>query len=104
MTMAIRRGSTRTWTGDSPRVEMASISSVTFMAPSWAVKAAPERPAMRMAVSMGESSRATARAMPSTTKMLAPNFCTWMPSRKANTTPTRKVIRAMMGSAPRPTA
>src|SRR6185436_2101984 len=69
-TIAARRGITSTWTGDRPRVLMASISSCTFIVPSCAVKAEPERPATITAASSGESSRHIASPTPSTTKML----------------------------------
>ena len=59
---------------------MASISSVSFIVPSCAVKAAPERPAMMVATISGENSRVMPSATPSTTKMLAPYFSACRPS------------------------
>ena len=51
---------------------IASISSSTFIVPIWAVKAAPERPATRTELRIGESSRQMPSAMPSATKRVAP--------------------------------
>ena len=78
---ASTRGSTSTCIGDRPSVRMASISSVSRIEPSCAVKAAPERPATMTATMMGANSRVAPMPTPSTTKMLAPYFSACSPSR-----------------------
>ena len=54
---ASMRGNTRKRSGPIPMVRRASISSETFIVPSSAAKAAPERPQTMMAVISGPSSR-----------------------------------------------
>ena len=56
-TSASVRGRTRYRIGPNPIVRSASISSDTFIEPSSAAKAAPERPQTMMAVISGPSSR-----------------------------------------------
>ena len=75
MTSASILGSTSRSCAPTPMVRSASTSSVTFIVPICAVYAEPERPAMMMAVSSGDSSRSIASATRSTTKMLAPKRC-----------------------------
>ena len=97
------RGSTRNSIGEMPMVVSASISSFTFMVPSWAAKAAPVRPAMMIAghhrahlahhgdadqVGDVDLRRRTAASCTAPTK--------------ARITPTRKLIRVTIGSAPAP--
>ena len=96
---ASSRGITRTCIGESPRVRIASISSVSTMVPSWAVKAAPDLPATITATMIGESSRVVPIATPSTTKILAPYFSACKPKRYASTMPIRKVTRMTTGIA-----
>ena len=60
-TAAIMRGMTSASIGDTPMVRMASISSVSFIVPSWAAKALPERPATMIAVISVPSSRTVIR-------------------------------------------
>ncbi len=60
---------------------MASVSSFSRIEPSWAVKAAPERPATMTATMIGANSRVAPMPTPSTTKMLAPYFSACSPSR-----------------------
>ncbi len=55
-------------------MRIASISSRIFIEPIEAVKAEAERPATMIAVSRMPSSRSTAMAMRSTTKISAPNW------------------------------
>ena len=74
MRSASMRGTTRIWIGSRPSVRMASISSRIFIEPIEAVKAEAERPATMIAVSRMPSSRSTAMAMRSTTKISAPNW------------------------------
>ncbi len=59
---AMARGITSRKLCEMPITRMASSSSVTRITPICAVMAEPERPAIRMAASMGPSSRI--RAMP----------------------------------------
>ncbi|MCY1527351.1 hypothetical protein D9M68_624160 [compost metagenome] len=56
------RGNTSSSTGLSPRVRMASISSLAFIEPICAVNALAVRPAMRMAVSSTPNSRRKEKA------------------------------------------
>jgi len=53
-------GTARNRTGSNPMVTSALTSSLTTMVPISAAKADPERPATRMAVMMGPSSRTMA--------------------------------------------
>ena len=71
------RGRTRYRSGPKPIVRRASISSDTFIEPSSAAKAAPERPHTMMAVISGPSSRVIDRPTRSATQMLAPNWASW---------------------------
>ena len=59
-TAASTRGTTRNRTGSSPIVASAFTSSFTFMVPISAANAAPDRPASRIAVINGPSSRVIA--------------------------------------------
>ena len=58
-------------------MRIASISSRIFIDPIEAVKAEAERPATTIAVSRMPSSRSTAMAIRSTTKISAPNWRSW---------------------------
>src|SRR5271165_1138373 len=70
--MAINFGATRKWTGLMAMVSSASISSLTFMVPSSAATAEPERPITTMAVMSGPSSRDMEMATALATKVMAP--------------------------------
>ena len=80
----------------------ASISSFTSMVPISAAKAAPVRPAMIMAAIMAPISRSIPIATRSATKISAPNWVSCTPPMKARMTPTRTLIRAVIGSARTP--
>ena len=58
---ASTRGTTSASIGDTPITRMASISSVSFMVPSCAAKAEPDRPATMIAVISTPSSRKVRR-------------------------------------------
>mmetsp|Transcript_29380 Transcript_29380/g.57331 ORF Transcript_29380/g.57331 Transcript_29380/m.57331 type:complete len:217 (+) Transcript_29380:924-1574(+) len=75
---ASTRGTTSTRTGSRPSVCIASISCCTFIEPTEAVKADPERPATMIAVSKMPNSRSTEMPISSTTKTSAPNCCNWL--------------------------
>ena len=60
-TAARIRGITSASIGETPIVRIASISSVSFIVPSCAAKAEPERPATMIAVISTPSSRSASR-------------------------------------------
>ena len=97
------RGSTRTSTGSSPMVRMASTSSASFIEPIWAAKADAERPATMIAVRRIPSSRKVARPTRLITNTSAPNCLSCTAPCWASTIPIRKLIRPMMPSAFTPT-
>src|SRR5437773_608230 len=68
-----------------------------------AAKAAPDRPARRIAVIKGPSSRSIASPIRSATKISAPNFFIGIADWKARMTPSRNEISATIGSASAPT-
>ena len=100
---AMTRVVTRKRTGSRPIVVSASTSWLTFIVPISAANAAPERPASRMAVISGPSSRSIARPIRSATKISAPNFFIGIADWKARITPSRNEISATIGSASAPT-
>ncbi|MNI76537.1 hypothetical protein D3C73_1327770 [compost metagenome] len=81
---------------------MASISSLAFIEPIWAVKALAVRPAIRMAVSNTANSRRNENATRSTVNTVAPKSASTVAPRKATTAPTRNVSNATIGAASRP--
>ena len=93
------RGSTSTSTAFMPSVSSASISSLTFIVPIWAVKAEPERPATMIAAMRTPSSRRIETASRLTVNTSAPNLRSWSAPWKAKTTPIRKDSRPRIGSA-----
>ena len=100
---AMIRGATRKRTGSRPIVVSASTSSLTFIVPISAANAAPERPASRIAVISGPSSRSIASPTRSATKISAPNLRIGTADWKARITPSRNEISATIGSASAPT-
>ena len=97
------RGVTRKRTGSRPIVVSASTSWLTFIVPISAANAAPERPASRIAVISGPSSRSIARPIRSATKISAPNLRIGIADWNARITPSRNEISATIGSASAPT-
>gem|GEM_PF-2602234 len=93
------RGTARKRKGSRPMVVRALTSSLTFMVPISAAKAAPERPASKMAVTRGPSSRSMEMPSMSGMKMSAPKRLSGMADWKAMIRPMRKPIRPMMGMA-----
>ena len=74
MARATARGMTSRNPCGMPMTRMASSSSVTRITPICAVMAEPERPATRMAASMGPSSRISEMPRILTMKASAPNW------------------------------
>ncbi len=98
-TSAKTRGSTRKSKGLKPKVFRASISSLAFMLPMCAAKAAPVRPLMMMAVIITPISRTMAIPTRSATYRLAPKLSSCTFPTNARIIPTRKLISATIGSA-----
>ena len=73
-TAATTRVTTKKRTGSSPMVLSASISSRTFMVPSSAANAEPERPAKMIAVISGPNSRNIERPIRLAINSSAPNW------------------------------
>ena len=96
---ATTRWTTRNWTGDKPIVWRAFSSSFTFIVPSSAAKAEPERPASMIAAITGPSSRDITRPNKLATNTCAPSWAKGCADSKAITMPTRNVINDTMGSA-----
>ena len=99
-TSASMRGRTSTSIGSSAITSKASISSRIFIAPSSAVIAEPERPAIMIEVSSTPSSRSTRMPTRSTVNGDAPKRASWKMPCWATIAPTRKLISRMIG-APR---
>ena len=97
------RGVTRNRTGLNPIVVSASTSWLTRIVPISAAKAAPERPASRMAVISGPSSRSIDNPMRSATKISAPKRFIGTADWNARIIPSRTEISATIGSASAPT-
>src|SRR5690625_3587764 len=104
MSMAMTRGNTKMTMGSNPWARRASISSLAFIEPIWAVNALAVRPAMRMAVNSTANSRKKEKPTRSTVEMVAPKVTKMVAPKKATTAPTKKVSKAMMGTAFRPTS
>ena len=98
------RGITSASIGEMPMVRIASISSVSFIVPSCAAKALPERPATMIAVINTPSSRRVMRPTRFTVSASAPNCCNCTEPCCAITIPIRKLINPMIGSAETPTS
>ena len=71
--------------------------------PISAANAAPERPASRIAVISGPSSRSIASPIRSATKISAPNFFIGIADWNARITPSKNEISATIGNASAPT-
>ena len=84
-------------------VRIASISSVSFIVPSCAAKAEPERPATMIAVIRMPSSRNVIRPTRLIVNTSAPNWRSCTAPCCAMTIPIRKLINPMMPSAETPT-
>ena len=97
------RGVTRKRTGLKPIVVSASTSWLTRIVPISAAKAAPERPASRMAVISGPSSRSIDKPIKSATKISAPKRFIGTADWNARIMPSRNEMRATIGSASAPT-
>ena len=102
-TAAMMRGVTRKRTGLKPIVVRASTSWLTRIVPISAAKAAPERPASRIAVISGPSSRSIDRPIRSATKISAPKRFIGTADWNARIMPSRNEISATIGSASTPT-
>ena len=80
-------------------VAIASSSSFTFIVPSSAANADPDRPASTKAARRGPISRTTARPMTEAVKISAPKWASgWAPS-IATLTPNRALTSDTTGSA-----
>ena len=101
---AMMRGITSASIGEMPMVRIASISSVSFIVPSCAAKALPERPATMIAVISTPSSRKVMRPTRLIVSASAPNCLSCTEPCWAMTIPIRKLIRPMIGSADTPTS
>ena len=99
---AMMRGVTRKRTGSRPIVVSASTSWLTVIVPISAANAAPERPASRIAVISGPSSRNIERPSRSATKISAPKRFIGTADWKARISPSRNEISATIGSASAP--
>ena len=73
-TMAMMRGSTKKLNGSKPIVFIASISSVSFIAPICAVKLEADLPATTIAAINGATSLSVSMPMISTINILAPKL------------------------------
>ena len=100
---AMIRGVTRKRTGLKPIVVSASTSWLTRIVPISAANAAPERPASRIAVISGPSSRSIDRPIRSATKISAPKRFIGTADWNARIMPSRNEISATIGSASAPT-
>jgi hypothetical protein len=98
------RGITSASVGETPIVRMASISSVSFIVPSCAANAEPDRPATMIAVISTPSSRKLSRPERLIVKISAPNWLSCAAPCCATTMPIRKLISPMMGSEVTPTS
>ena len=97
------RGTTRKRTGSSPIVVSASTSWFTCIVPISAANAAPVRPASRIAVISGPSSRTIAMPTRSATKISAPKRRIGTADWNARIRPIRNEISATIGRPSAPT-
>ena len=97
------RGVTRKRTGERPIVVNASTSWLTRIVPISAANAAPERPARRIDVISGPSSRSIDNPIRSATKISAPKRFIGTADWNARIIPSRNEISATIGNASAPT-
>ena len=102
-TTASVRGITSASIGETPIVRIASISSVSFIVPSCAAKAEPDRPATMIAVINTPNSRNVRRPTRLMVNISMPNWRSCTDPCCAITMPIRKLIKPMMPSADTPT-
>ena len=95
-------GSTKNSIAGIPKVRRESISSLIFMEPSSAAKAAPVLPAITIATINAPISRTMAKETRSATYMVALNFSNCTLPTKAMVNPVKKAIKVTMGRAEAP--